>query len=371
MNTLWPRPFIPPVGNPILPRLRHPNADFDWTFGGRYQPIFVDSGTTALRLAVETSLRICRRTGPTWVAAYGCPDILAACIAAGSEPVLYDVTADSPFFAVGQSPPSGMVAAVAAHFLGLVHPADDLSAVTRTQGAVLIEDSAQRFPMPGDKLFGDAVVLSFGRGKPVSLTEGGCLLLKPHLYRVAVEIASSYRKQDIGLRGRLKRHLHDVAIRPDVYGLIRHMPGLHIGEVAFKPARVPFTLQPHLRGLASRAACAYQAEGSWQVRQHLTDTFASQHFPGLQALAPRLGQANRRLLRMPFLAPDAEIALEACTRAVNLGIGATRMYGAALPFISGTPSGICGLWDQANNLSGRLVTVPILSTAFVGNHSTV
>jgi hypothetical protein len=358
-------PFIPPVGEPILPRLRHSDTGFDWTFAGRYQPIFVDSGTTALRLAVEVALRYCGHQGPTWVPAYGCPDILSACLAAGSKPVLYDVAVDSPFFAVGQSPPPGLVAAVAAHFLGLVHPAQDLQTLARDAGAVLIEDSAQRFPMAGDELFGDAVVLSFGRGKPVSLMEGGCLLLSAHLYPLGIEIASSYRRQDVGFKGRIKRTLHDVAIRPEVFGLIRRMPGLHVGDVMFKHAPSPCVLGPGLKGLASRAAIAYQSDRSWIARQRWTETFASNHFPELQALVPRLGQSGRRLLRMPLLAPDAETAKEVCCRAVNLGVGVTRLYGAAQPYITAAPSGLCGAWRRAIRLSEAVVTLPILSVDVV------
>ena len=47
-------------------------------------------------------------------------------------------------------------------------------------GAVLIEDSAQAFPRDGGGDFwqGDLVVLSFGRGKPVSLLGGGAVLYR-------------------------------------------------------------------------------------------------------------------------------------------------------------------------------------------------
>ena len=77
--------------------------------------------------------------------------------------------------------------------------------------------------MPGEQLFGDAE-LSFGRGKPVSLMEGGCLLLKDYLFPLATEAASSYGRADAGAAGRIRRWLHDISIRPAVYNLIRQSP---------------------------------------------------------------------------------------------------------------------------------------------------
>ncbi len=358
--------IVPPVGDPILPRLKHEGLGFDWTFGGGYEPIFLDSGTTALRLAVEVSRHYCGSAGATWIPAYGCPDILAACIAAGSRPVLYDVTEDSPFYAAGQTPPSDLTAVVAAHFLGLVQSTADLKDIARSAGALLIEDSAQRFPMPGELLVGDAVVLSFGRGKPVSLMEGGCLLLRPHLYPLGMEIASRYDRRDIGLVGRLKRPLHDIAVRPRVYGVIRRLPALDIGKARFKPAPRPLLSGPRLKELASRAASTYQAECSWQFRQQLTEAFAARNFPELEPLAQRLCQSGRRVSRMPMLAPDAQIAADAVSRATDLGFGATRMYGVAQPYIHGAPSELQGHWRVAIRFASRVVTLPILSASVVG-----
>ena len=360
MKAVRLRSFIPPVGEPILPRLKGQSTEFDWSFGGRYQPVFVDSGTTALRLAVEVSRLHLGRAGPVWVPGYGCPDILAACLGARSEPVLYDVAVGSPFVAAGQKPPADMVAVIAAHFLGLLHPSDVVQAVVRRTDAILIEDSAQRFPMPGERLFGDAVVLSFGRGKPVSLMEGGCLLVKDYLFPLATEVASSYGKADAALAGGIRRWLHDMSIQPAVYNLIRQLPGLAIGRVALKPSPPPEVFGQHLQNLASRAAAAYQRECGWNHRQQRTVEFADVHVPGLQSLGKRLGQDNRRLLRMPFWSPDPETSRHACAKLNAMGVGATRMYGRAHPFIAGVPEGIRGDWRQADEFAQRLVTLPIL-----------
>lgn len=250
----WPR-FIPPVGDPIGPRLRGRSSDFDWTFGGRYRPIFVDSGTTALRLAISAARLVTGRDGPSWVPAYGCPDILSACLAAGAEPMLYEVQEDRPFFQAGQLPPANLTSAIAAHFVGYPHPPDDLKVAVSGTGAVLIEDSAQRFPSADTRLFGDCVVLSFGRGKPLSLMEGGCLLANDRLYPHALAAAGQYGPRDAGIRGTVRRRLHDLALRPEAFALVRRLPGLAIGRVEFRRAPAPMRAGPGSRNLQPGGRC--------------------------------------------------------------------------------------------------------------------
>lgn len=321
----WPR-FIPPVGDPIGPRLRGRSSDFDWTFGGRYRPIFVDSGTTALRLAISAARLVTGRDGPSWVPAYGCPDILSACLAAGAEPMLYEVQEDRPFFQAGQLPPANLTSAIAAHFVGYPHPPDDLKVAVSGTGAVLIEDSAQRFPSADTRLFGDCVVLSFGRGKPLSLMEGGCLLANDRLYPHALAAAGQYGPRDAGIRGTVRRRLHDLALRPEAFALVRRLPGLAIGRVEFRRAPAPMRAGPRLEELATRAAAAYQAETDWASRQLSTEAYIARDFPGLQ-MPFRAGNASGpRLSRIPCLAVDGPSADKVFAAATRAGIRYSHVW---------------------------------------------
>ena len=356
----WPA-FVPPVGSPIRPRLRGNGSTFDWTFGDRYWPVFVDSGTSALQLAIHAACKRSGRDGSIWIPGYGCPDILSAAFAAHSRPVLYDVDAESPFFSAAQRPPDDLAAAVAAHFVGLPHPPEKLRSSIAGSGAVLIEDSAQRFPMPGDTLYGDAVVLSFGRGKPLSLMEGGCLLvgtrLSPHVSEL-VKGASTWRPT---LSGSAQRLLHDFALHPAVFGLVRKLPGLSLGTVAYKAAAPPLLADPRLAQLASLAAIAYQSEVHWLANQHATEAFVARRFPNLRLLNGIGRLPDSRLSRIPCIAEDAADAARMCNEALKMGIGATRMYCKALPEIQGVPPGIPGQWRHAASLAERLVTFPIMA----------
>ena len=350
--------FIPPVGEPIATRLRRGSPTFDWTFGGNYQPVFVDSGTTAVRLAILVAQMRLGRNGTTWIPAYGCPDIPIACLAADSEPILYDVEPDSPFFATGQRPPTDAIAAVAAHFLGLAHPRDSIRAAIHSTQAILIEDSAQRFPRPDERFFGDAVVLSFGRGKPLSLMEGGCLLLNTELFPLAKHAADAFGKGDSGLMGAIRRSVHDVAIRPWIYSLVRKLPGLRLGEVKFHEAPAPVQMGPRLVDMATRAAVGFQQEKHWIEQQNRSRAFVAARFPQLRDLATLLGQPGNRLLRVPFLANSMQTAVDMCDELVAAGIGATRMYELAQPELRGAPTTLVGNWSNARNFSRRLVTIP-------------
>lgn len=350
--------MIPPVGEPIIPRLRAGTANFDWTFGGQYRPIFVDSGTTALRLAIETAREFAGRAGPIWVPAYGCPDIVTACATAGCEAILYDVEEESPFFATGQVALSGTIAVVAAHFLGLRHPAADIQIAARSAGALIIEDSAQRFPMAGCEPYGDLVVLSFGRGKPVSLLEGGCLLVAPSLFDHASHAFLAYRRGDTNRLSAMKRMLHDIALQPQVYDFVHRLPGLHVGRVDYSAAPKPLIVGPRLVGLASRAANGFRSETTWQERQQRTLLLVAERFPELRPLSHCSVEPPERLLRVPLLAMDGAAA--AIRKARALGIGATHLYGSALPDIERAPVELVGDCRRARVFASHLVTFPVM-----------
>lgn len=356
----WPR-FVPPVGSPIRPRLRQTRSGFDWTFGGRYRPIFVDSGTTALQLAIAAASRRAGSTGTVWTPAYGCPDLVSAAVAADCRTVFYDVEQDLPFFAAGQTPPADLVAAIAAHFVGFAHPPRLLGEAISGHDAILIEDSAQRFPTPHDQLYGDAVVLSFGRGKPLSLMEGGCLLvgnrLLPHIDAVIEDIPI----WTPGFGGAAKRWLHDLVLAPAVYGVIRRIPHLAIGKVVYEPAPHARVADQCLERLASQAAVSYLSEQHWNSEQIATESFIERQFPKLRLLRRTGPDDTVRFSRILCLATDAPRATDACDQAARLGCGATRMYGNALPRIEGVPAGIEGPWQRADSLAERVVTFPIMA----------
>ena len=351
--------FQPPVGSPIRARLKRRGEGFDWSFGGAYRAFFVDSGTSALRIAVEVALHRSQGAKSVWIPAYGCPDIVAACRAGRAEPTLYDTQVDRPFYLDEQPPPRKCAAVIAAHFLGLVHPCHPLMDAAGQSGAVVIEDSAQRFPMPGDRPFGDLVVFSFGRGKPVSLMEGGCVLAKESLSAECLRVLARYPIANVGAKGAVKRFLHDAAIRPLIYGCIRHLPGMTLGEVRYRDATEPLRMGPTLSDLAGRAVSQYRRETDWLTNQMLVTNAVLARHPSLQSLPRISGQDGQRLLRASFLATDPCAAERICCDYWHRGVGASRMYGCSQPRIDGMPANLKGPHSNADQFAARILTVPI------------
>src|SRR6185295_2502270 len=113
------------------------------------------------------------------VPAYCCPDVISAVLFAGARPVLVDLEAETPWMDLTQVSDrlgSSTVAVVAVNFLGVPERAAPLRKLADAAGALLVDDCAQFFPLEAAErewLLGDFVVLSFGRGKPLSLLGGG------------------------------------------------------------------------------------------------------------------------------------------------------------------------------------------------------
>ncbi|UCB54712.1 MAG: DegT/DnrJ/EryC1/StrS family aminotransferase, partial [Thiotrichales bacterium] len=175
---------LPPAGNPInLTATAEPGLFLD-SFFSPYQPRFFASGTAALAAVIIAAIRLKNVTRPEVVLpAYGCPDLVSAVVYAGAKPVLVDLEPDRPWMDLAQL--SGKITAhtvaiVATDLFGISERIDAIRPIARQAGAMLIEDSAQAFPgaRESDIWGGDCVVLSFGRGKPVSLLGGGVVLFR-------------------------------------------------------------------------------------------------------------------------------------------------------------------------------------------------
>ena len=138
------------------------------------------SGTAALSRAIaECAVKTAASAPEVILPAYGCPDLVAACVHASVFPRLVDVAPSGwSYDAQGleTSVSSNTVAIVAVNLLGLGDSAADLHKFCQTKRISLIQDSAQYLPRASIEWPGDYVVLSFGRGKPMNLLHGGALI---------------------------------------------------------------------------------------------------------------------------------------------------------------------------------------------------
>ena len=358
--------LVPPAGNPII--LESDTGDsFEEKFDG-WSLSFYQSGTAALAAALAAAIgpvvtgRTPEDKPEVLVPAYGCPDIVSAVLFAGAVPVPVDFEERRPWL-----DPADVVAAitphtvaiVAAHLLGVRERMADLCAVAARHGLAVIEDSAQYLPrrISADAWSGDLVVLSFGRGKPLSLLDGGAVLVRDGSGARRPKINPP--EQGTTLLG-AKRRAYNALLRPMAYGLLSKLPFLELGTTVFRPlgeigsaqastlSLLPANMQAYCRRSPAVAEALRNTLGTPAVSGHITDLPA----------ACNVGQ-DTPLQRYPVLVHDGR-AERLCTSLQRAGIGATRFYGRVLADIDGVrENGLIGRdAPHATAFAAELVTIP-------------
>jgi perosamine synthetase len=137
------------------------------------------------RSAIHAALRALHLAGEVVQPAYNCAVVAHATVLAGCRPVFVDVEAETPNQDMDQMVDrvgSGTVAVVPTSMFGMTFDAAALCAAIRRRNpnAFILVDCCQCFDARwGDTLLasqGDAAVLAFGIGKPMTTFYGGALL---------------------------------------------------------------------------------------------------------------------------------------------------------------------------------------------------
>jgi dTDP-4-amino-4,6-dideoxygalactose transaminase len=347
---------LPPAGDAI--RLRPAaTAGLEAVFAP-YRPRYYASGTASLAAAVQAALSLRPRPQPeVLLPAYGCPDLVAAVAHTGARPVLVDLAPERPWMCLSELEAAindRTVAVIAVHLFGIRERLAPLRELTRRQGVLLIEDSAQAMPEHFEfECAGDYVVLSFGRGKPVSLLGGGAVLAADGDLLEA--LPQPHRPPGGAAALTLKAHLYNLLRRPRCYWLPQALP-LGLGETRFQPLKVVGGMDRYRERLLAGNLQAYRARSA--AAQQLLAPAVS-NLPGLTDLAAACG-ANGRLLRYPLLFSEPRLRDEALRELSAAGMGCTRMYSAALPQIDGVREWLhrCGRYPNAEAFAARVLTLP-------------
>jgi dTDP-4-amino-4,6-dideoxygalactose transaminase len=367
---------LPPVGNPIqLSPAEHPQPDaLAQAFTENYRARYYASGTAALAAAIIAAIRLKAVDRPeVIIPAYGCPDLISAALFAGALPVLVDLEADRPWMSLEQIPDkinANTVAIIAVNLFGISERLELLRPLAEQAGALLIEDSAQAFPGDTEQGFwqGDLVVLSFGRGKPVSLLGGGAVLchkkstICSKLVRQLPEVKSSTgARLPQQAAFRLKARLYNSMIRPRVYWLPRSLPFLHLGETHYHPIQALEGMDPIQLSMLPANINAYQADPA--SAQNMLSTALAQceiEDRGIIDLAVACNNPrHRRLLRYPLLVEPA-LRDQLYTGLQKSGLGSSRLYPKALPEIAGLETLLSaqGEFPAAASFAERILTLP-------------
>ncbi len=360
-----------PAGNPVRLSRGAGDAAVFTQLISPYSARCYASGTAALAAALLAAKTIKPVEQPEVILpAYGCPDLVSAAVYAGVRPVLADFLEDRPWLdaaALEKRLTSQTIAIVAVNLFGLSEQIEQLQCLARQAEVLLIEDSAQAFPGGGERPFwqADLVVLSFGRGKPVSLLGGGAVLYKENSFAglLPSPVSHPHNRVAQGFKFWLKTSLYNLMLRPRLYWLPNTMPFLHLGETRFHPLETLAAMDPILTRLLPGNLRQYQAD-SLSTQHQLAKIFkAFDHLPQetLIDLPAACGVTPARpLLRYPILV-DASKRDQLVNALQRSGLGVSKMYPATLPAIQGLEQILDAIPDDypvAKDFANRLLTLP-------------
>lgn len=331
---------------------------------GPRQVLRTDSGTSALTLA----LRHLARTAPgrsVALPAYCCYDVATAADGARIPVALYDLdpaTLGPDLDSLRRALAAGAAGVVIAHLYGIPVEVDQVLALARDHGALVIDDAAQgagaAYEGAPVGTFGAFGILSFGRGKGVTGSGGGALLANDATSARALPDLAASLTPGGGGRGAgplVAAAAQWLLARPTLYGVPAALPFLRLGETIYRPPVPP--APPAAVQSAILAATWPLAAAEDEVRRR--------HAGRLLAVAQQSGYPTIRVpagsragyLRLPLaLAPAARPRLAAARR-----LGVMPGYPKALIDLAGfgsraqRPAGSCA---GARLLAERLCTLP-------------
>lgn len=359
----------PPVGRSI--NLTWSNYKPDDIFLP-YVAHYYASGTAALAAAILASVsRSGTNISPEVILpAYCCPDIVSAALYAGAKPILVDFELNSPWFDLKQLESkinSNTVAIVAVNLFGINERFKQLRRITERYKLVLIEDSAQAFPIKAlkDSLSGDFVIFSFGRGKAVNLLGGGLVLTLENSYSELLTSHNPIDKKEYNASKfifNIKSRIYNTLTHPHLYWSLNALPFLHLGETIFKSLTTIKPLDSVRLGYLSNNIMSFIED------KHLNQFKISNMIQELNLSdstcidLPRFCNisASHILLRYPLLI-SSDIRDLLYQELERNGLGPSKMYPKPLNKIKGLEN-ILNEHDNypaADSFAERILTLPI------------
>jgi len=379
---------LPPAGHPIRMRtilrafLSTPvEVSFLEEFNSGSPMFLVSSGTAALVLSLSC-LKYQSRKSQVILPAYSCPSVIAAVIKAGLKPALCDLRPNSlgmDLDELGAKTGPDTLAIIAVHLFGIPENIIELRGMAQERGIILIEDAAQAF---GNKIhlsprfsplrangylgsFGDIGILSFGRGKPLSLLGGGAVLINNQevesIAKMQFDLLPESDHLLSGLQHLINLSLYSVFYHPNLYPIPQRMPGLKLGETIFT---LDFSIQK-MNSYVLRVGNKLmpQFDSIRKRRLELMRIYAEKLGPLKDEFAffPKFNGEDIALLRFPIVFKDKERRDLILAELKKRGLGATGMYPVPLneqegvsPYLTGNET-----YPNAKFVSERILTLPI------------
>jgi len=359
---------LPPVGIPVC--LDEQSNLTKTSLFSSYHSQFYSSGTAALAAALTAAIKV-KDGGEAEIIipAYSCPDLVSAVVFAGAKPVLVDFEVDRPWLdlvELSSAITEKTAAIVAVDLFGIAERWSQLRELVEQHDIVLIEDSAQYFPGGNEQRNwqGDLIVLSFGRGKPVSLLGGGAVLTKqPSLFELLPKPQSRAVTVAQRLLFSLKARMYNAMISPSLYWLPQALPFLHLGETRYHVLTGIEALDQVRLNLLMCNISRYQDDTEITARCEKISSMLDS-LDKINNL-PRLCnmEENRRLLRYPLLL-EVESRDRVYQKLKQAGLGVSVMYPTSLPKITGLTHILNSKqgFPNAEMFASRILTLPTHSS---------
>jgi perosamine synthetase len=324
-------------------------------------PLLTDSGTSALTLA----LRLCTEGGPVAIPAWGCYDLATAVLGAGCEAVLYDLdpgTLGPDWPSLSAALEQGARAVVVVHFFGIPVDFGLVRATLAARTVPIIEDAAQaigaRWGGQRCGALGACAVLSFGRGKGLTGSGGGALLIRDNrLWERARFLASTLGPSRRGVRSFAKGVAQWALGRPGWYWIPSHLPGLDLGETVYHPPRPPAPMSRASLGLLASATRGEAAAAA--TRRRGAECLLRTAPEELVRTVSLGGQGLPGYLRLPMMLRKGPFTASAFQQVRSQGV--QRGYPVPLSQLPELNNRVLNGKEEfpgAQRLADRLVTLP-------------
>ncbi len=336
------------------------------------------SGTAALAAALKLAANRATTTRPEVVMpAYACPDVVSAAVFAGVQPVLADTLPELPWLdpvSVERSITRHTVALLSIRFLGLPSNDQALRRMLGSDGPLLIEDHAHAFPLDMQvRSSADLVVISFGRGKPVSLRRGGVLLQTLGSTAANALPPQPADRSETGVRRLMHRAnclLYNLSIQPAVYRFLTRVARVPVDAISYRELTELEPFPRRLHRLLPQAIDRHRSTGRWR-EDTIESILRGPDVPwvdvathSMRMAAADCSTATRtdRLWRYPLLLRSETERDRLFASLWQQGLGPSRMYRRLLSEIPATATYVrSGAHPAAGDFARRLLTLPLHS----------
>lgn len=299
------------------------------------------------------------------IPAYTCPDILSACQFAGVKVRIVDLEESRPWMdpeRLQELVTARTIAVIAINFLGIPERIELIRSKIGNEKIVIIEDSAQGFPIIDFDNYwkGDLVVLSFGRGKPLSLFGGGAILTRendslPQLTKISRPDSSNQERN----KYKLKLSIFKLLSTPFLYYWLTKVPFLKIGKTEFKPLHeltyLPEFIEDRLE------SSILQFNKIMKAQKEITAKYQTINSELVFDITRNIQLPDLAMLRYPILIRDAKKKEHYLKKLEQEGLGASSMYQKVLSEIENIPKEIILgeiIIPNARKFASQLITLP-------------